>query len=249
MVPVQQPGQFAAVQLAWHVPMALHDCAALHVVHAPPLRPHMASAVPPTHVVPWQQPAQLPGPHVGVTHALPVHTRPVVVHVAHAAPAVPHAVSWLPVAQRPSLRQQPVGQVMALQTGVVTQLPPVHVEPVPHVEHAAPPRPHAVVSPPVTQRSPMQQPEQLVELHDGAPAQRLPVPQVWPVALQSAHSEPPVPHVAFCVPPTQLLPTQQPGHVLALHVAPPQLRVAASQRLPPLAQLVHDLPPMPQAAS
>ena len=76
-----------------------------HLVHAPPLSPHVAVAVPGTHVSPSQQPLQVLGPH-GSLHVPAVHFA-VAEHVAQALADTPHAADVSPVSHLSS-RQQPL---------------------------------------------------------------------------------------------------------------------------------------------
>jgi hypothetical protein len=88
LLPTQQPGQLAALQVTgtWHVrssgcPVGTHvRPVAVQFEHACPCLPHAFESLPVTHVLPSQQPPQLPGPHTGV----PSHRPPppgVEVHV------------------------------------------------------------------------------------------------------------------------------------------------------------------------
>ena len=69
VLPLQQPvAQLAALQLeAWQLPL-WQVVVPVHAAHAMPAAPHWAfdSLPTATQVLPLQQPAQLPGPHVAV---------------------------------------------------------------------------------------------------------------------------------------------------------------------------------------
>jgi hypothetical protein len=78
---------------------------------------------------PSQQPLQLDAMQGTVEQTPPWHSPPAP-HAAHAAPASPHwLLLWLPGATQAVLLQQPVGQVLALQTPLSGPLPGTHTPP------------------------------------------------------------------------------------------------------------------------
>ncbi len=104
----------------------------------------------------WQVPveSQHPVGHVvalqlGATQAPPVQASPDG-QTVHALPPVPHAIVLVPVSQKPSESQQPLGQLEALHV-VPMHAPPVQVSPVGHGRQALPPVPHAVLLVPDSQ--------------------------------------------------------------------------------------------------
>ena len=94
----------------------------------PPL-PHWAWLSLPvaTQVLPWQQPAQVPGPHVPPSAGAPqacvlVEQTWVPVQVTQAVPPVPQAPAEVPATQPASPSQQPLGQLVESQL-VATHVP------------------------------------------------------------------------------------------------------------------------------
>ena len=114
-----------------------------------------------------------------------------------------------------------------------------------------------MLSVPGKQMSPTQHPLQLAAEHAAEPLQAPPVPastpappgeQLCPVAEQSTHSSPPVPHVGSRIPSTQMLPTQQPEQLAGPQVVVEvQAPASTLQEVPVLVQSVHVAPPLPQA--
>jgi hypothetical protein len=214
-------GQFDAV-LQPQVP-PLPDVSAMHllpiVLVTPqlmqlfPVSPQAASAVPAAQVpalqqppLHWKPPAQLvEHSFVVVLQALPVEQSPGTVQ-----PHLPATQTWLsaPVEQ---LRQAPPIAPQALAAVPATQLVPSQ-------------------QPPLQARPPTQLDWQVcvVVLHaciDGQSVAALqpqlpPARQAWPsgLALQSLQLLPVAPHLVCVVPPTQLVPSQQPP----LQVSPPR---------------------------
>jgi hypothetical protein len=88
---------------------------------------------------PSQQPLQLDAVH-GTVEQAPAWQTPPAPHAAQVAPASPHwLLLWLPRATQAVLLQQPVGQVLALQTPLSgTQEPPWHRSPELHDAQKAP---------------------------------------------------------------------------------------------------------------
>lgn len=119
-----------------------------HAEHAWPPVPHALVEVPAWHTLPMQQPeGQVVELHVDAVTQLRPSQVWLPEQLEHCAPPVPHAEVEVPL-KHTSPAQQPEGQVVALQVEPPTQLPPVHAWPPLHVEHCAPPRPHAEVEVP-----------------------------------------------------------------------------------------------------
>jgi hypothetical protein len=104
-----------------------------HGEHALPPIPHAAVVLPPTQVLPTQQPAQLPGPHVtGGWHVRsfgwPVGTQmsPIEMQFLQAAPALPHAMLSAPPLHTVPLQQPP--QFAGPHVGLPWQVPPPILE-------------------------------------------------------------------------------------------------------------------------
>jgi hypothetical protein len=146
---------------------------------------------------------------------------------AQAAPATPHSLFVCDAyATHVVPLQQPFGHELALQTHWPVLV--LHVSPVPHALHAAPPAPHDMddSADSASQVEPLQQPAQ-------APPPQLQVPLVQLSPLPHVlHAAPPVPHSEIdCEEyPTQVVPLQQPLEqddalqthcpVLVLHACP-----------------------------
>jgi hypothetical protein len=216
----QVPGPHGGV--ATQVP-ALQVELAPHALQAAPPLPHAASDVMSTQALPWQQPAQLAGLHVGVWQVpAPEQVWPFPAQLAHWLPARPHAVSSPPPTHT-SPMQQPL-QFAGPQAGMPTQMgvppsEPLQVWPrMAQSSHMTPPMPQAVLLlPPCWQRLPTQQPSaQFCALHSEGVQVRVLVSQMSPNCVQSAHEAPLAPHCLASVPPTQnwvpvLSVTQQPN--------------------------------------
>jgi len=74
LLPTQQPGHVAALHVTgvWHVRSPPQTRPVdVQFVHAWPCLPHAVASLPTTHVLPWQQPPQLAGLHVGVPMQTP----------------------------------------------------------------------------------------------------------------------------------------------------------------------------------
>lgn len=103
-------------------------------------------------------------------------------HAAQVAPFNPHALLvWEPTAMHVVPLQQPV-QLVELQVGTAAQAPAWHVSVPAHAVHAAPFLPHCDLLSLAsgTQVVPLQQPAQLLELHDGVVDWQAPFTQVLP---------------------------------------------------------------------
>jgi len=123
------------------LPAELHSWPVGHALHVVPAAPHDVADSPEngSHVLPAvQQPAQAVPPHV---HAPPVHVPPLA-HEPHAAPPIPHSDDDCPDSAMhcPPALQHPPGHDAALHTHCPAVL---HVWPVSHAPHVAPPVPHA----------------------------------------------------------------------------------------------------------
>ena len=114
--PWQQPlGQVVLLQVATHE-VPLHVWLVPQLVHVAPPVPQAALMVPAWQTLPWQQP---PGQVVTLQleverHCVPLQLWPLP-QVMHTPPPVPHALVAVPGWHTFSA-QQPVGQVVALQT-------------------------------------------------------------------------------------------------------------------------------------
>ncbi len=123
------------------LPAELHSWPVGHALHVVPPAPQEVVDSPEngSHVSPAvQQPAQAVPPHV---HAPPVHVPPLE-HEPHAAPPMPHSDDDCPdgAMHCPPALQHPPGHDAALHTHCPAVL---HVWPVSHAPHVAPPVPHA----------------------------------------------------------------------------------------------------------
>lgn len=190
--------------------------------HATPFWPHCVFKKPGWHVsFASQQPGHVCGVHVGGfgTHVPPLHVAFCVVQSTHAAPPVPHALFCEPTAHT-SPAQQPLGHVCGLHFGGGgMHWPFEHTSPsVVQSVHCIPFTPHALSPLPTAQTFPAQQPlAQFCGLHCGGGPQKPPL-HARPLAAQSMHCAPPVPHAVSPVPPMQTPPLQQPfGHVAGPH--------------------------------
>ncbi len=190
--PLQQP---LGHVLASHeqVPLVRSQRPFVQDTHAAPPVPQLVadSDAYGSHVEPLQQPA---GHDVDVQTHCPVvvlHCCPVP-HDAHAAPPAPHEefVSEAYSTQVLPL-QQPFGHEVALHTHCPLLV--LHIWPVAHAAHAAPPEPQEVFDSLVSAShvEPLQQPA-----HDIVPHEQTPLEQVSPEP-HAAHTAPPVPHELF----------------------------------------------------
>lgn len=152
--------------------------------------------------------------------------------------------------------QQPL-QLSGPQWSIVSQLPLLHVAPLPQLMHCLPPSPQALAVFPGMQLLPRQQPLQLPGPHVGGTHWRPFGEQTAPAAWQSWHASPPVPHEKSCEPSTHVVPAQQPlGHVAESH---PDIGDWHSRKLsrglyahslnPLTTQLVQACPALPHALS
>ena len=105
------------------------------------------------------------------------------------------------------------------------------------------------------QASPTQQPGHVSGLQEPVDSHTPPCPPVVmhapPMPSQSVHCWPPMPHSVWDVPDTHVVPSQQPGQLLALQVVCPWQTppLPSATQLPPVArQLPHTAPEIPQAA-
>ena len=250
-LPAQQPAQFAGLHAggAWHV--RAFACpsgsqilpVALQFAHAAPFVPHALASVPTTHVVPLQQPAQLPGPHAAVPwHCPPVpdgpQAWPVAVQLTHAPPLFPHDVLSRP-GRHWSPTQQPVQFVASHLVVLHARVAPSHVRPsCEQSVQVAPLLPHAVASLPARQVATPLSKLQHPLGHSSGPQFALGRSQtrpfvtsqvVKPFAMQSEHARPADPHACVSEPTRQMpLLSQHPfGQLVGPHV-PPSPPVLAS---------------------
>jgi hypothetical protein len=165
-------------------------------------------------------------------------------HALHVLPPVPHAPELVPVSQKPSASQHPVGQVFALHV-VPVHAPAVHESPGGQGRQALPPVPQAEVLVPDSQfpklsQHPIGQLDALhvVPWHD-------PLLQVSPGG-HATHAAPPLPQEVVLSPDWQVpVASQQPvGQVEALQGGSWQ---APALQLSPVGQSAHNAPPVPQA--
>lgn len=171
-IPLQQPLQLPAAHKAAALQVRVeevHTSPAAHGAQAAPPEPQARADVPGSHVVPVQQPLQLPAEQsalllhvfVAVTHTSPA------VQVLHASPLLPQAVPFVPATQLLPLQQPSVQG--SLSTAPVPhpelwQLRAVssHVWPLPQLWQTSLPAaesPHAELPKPATQL-PESEPEQ-----------------------------------------------------------------------------------------
>jgi hypothetical protein len=228
----------------WHTPPT-HASPATHAAHAAPPVPQSFNDVPSWHTpVESQQPVgQVVALHAEALQIPPLHVSPGG-HDRHALPPVPHAPVLVPVSQKPSLSQQPMGQLAALQV-VPVHAPAVHESPGGHGTHESPPLPHAEVLVPDSHFPKLSQHPvpQLTGLQ--VTPKQAPMKHASPGG-HAVHATPPLPHAVELLPVWQTpVESQQPvGHVDALHVvtlhAPPL-------QLSPTGHDVQALPPVPHA--
>jgi hypothetical protein len=240
----QQPiGQLEALHVVpMHAP-PVQESPGGHGRHALPPTPHADVLVPDSQiprlsqqpfgqlvalqVVPWHDPALQESPEG---------------HTAQALPPLPHAVVLVPDSQAPAASQHPVGHVITLH-GLGWHAPPVQTSAEGQAVHASPPRPHAPVLVPDSQKpKASQQPVGHVVGSQTTPL-HTPAEQESPGG-QGKHAWPPVPHADVLLPFSQRpKPSQQPdGQVAALHVVPwhePIVHVS------PVGHATHVLPPLP----
>ena len=162
-------------------------------------------------------------------------------HCEHSPPPVPH---WPTLAgSHVGPVQHPFGHDVASHEG---QVPDVHT-PGRQLPHIAPPEPHNVLSLPVSQIEPLQQPT-----HDVLSQRHTPPEQCWPspqgswlphihapaavhvseVTPQSSHFDPATPQSPEDVVVTQLVPEQHPVHELELHTQAPPLQTCPAPQAP-----------------
>jgi hypothetical protein len=176
----------------------------------------------------------------------------------HCVPAMPHAVFWLPIAQTSAPMQQPA-QLAGLQFGCGTHWPLLHVSFALQTKHPSPALPHAPGVVATTQSLPAQQPGQLSGPHVTGvwhvPSFGWPgATHVWPVAVQSPHAWPPIPHAVESTPATQVVPLQHPVQLSGPHLgvpthAPPERPGVLEHVSPMSSQLWHAWPALPHARS
>jgi hypothetical protein len=243
----QQPvGQLVELHVApWHEPVT-HVSPTGHTEQDAPPVPHAPLTVPG-----WQVPSRRSQQPVGHVEALqgggwqtPALQLSPDGHEAHVKPPVPHAPGLVPVSQKPSASQQPVGQDFGPHATPM-QTPVRHESPAGHGTHAEPPTPHAEVLVPDSQRPALsQQPiGQVIGLHV-APT-HAPIVHTSPTG-QSAHDSPPMPQAAVLVPSWQVpVVSQHPvGQVAALQGEGLQVPL---EQVSPLGQDTHEVPPVPHA--
>jgi hypothetical protein len=244
--PLQQPvGQVEALHAATLQLPAVQLSPDGHAVQVAPPVPHAAFVLPG-----WQTPvmSQQPVGHVMALQVDPLQAPPTQVsvdgQVAHVAPPVPQNAVVVPASQIPVLSQQPVGQLAALQGGGL-QVPALHVSPVGHAVHVAPPVPHALELDPVSQKPSVSQHPvgHVMALH--ATPTHAPARHASPGG-HGSHGKPPAPQAEVLVPASHLpaLSQQPVMHVRGLHVRPSQAPVRQAS---PVGQASHACPPLPQA--
>jgi hypothetical protein len=158
--------------------------------HCEPEKPHCWSTVPARQVLPWQHPAQLPGPHVvGGTHPPLLHDSLLGAQSWHDAPPRPHAFADVP-SRHVSPTQHPL-QFCGPHDGVSVHCWFEHTSPEPaQFWHCDPAKPHALDDVPAWQALPTQHPGQFAGPHVGWP-RHWPLTHVSPSGTQSWHVEPP----------------------------------------------------------
>jgi hypothetical protein len=223
--------------------------------HCPPPTPHAVSTLPPTHRLPWQQPnGHVAGEQGPVpTHWLPWQVSPNCRQFWQVMPAKPHCGSMLPGTH--VLPRQHPGHVLGLQVCPVWHCPNgPHVSPTARqLTHCWPLIPQAVDELPGRHVLPAQQPEHVAALqpvcwtHCWLTQASTGLP-LW----QFSHACPPAPHSVASVPEKQVLPMQQPLHVLKLQTGTtlPQPCWIGSHTLKPSAwQFWQASPPRPHWVS
>jgi len=252
VLPAQQPAQLPGPQAAaWQAPPWQTWPLPAQFTHWPPPAPHAVFWLPTAQTLPMQQPAQFAGPQAGAGVQMPALQVSFAPQPLHTSPPLPHAAGVVATTQL--LPTQQPGQFAGPQvTGVWQVRSPAQMRPVVvQLVHAAPWRPHAVASLPVTHVVPWQQPPQFWGPHVGVPWQVPPPPgkdrHVWPDAVQLVHDWPATPHAVASVPERHLSPTQQPAQLVASHLPTPQVPVRGSHARPCDAQSTQAAPPVPHA--
>lgn len=161
-----------------HAPARHTGCDVPHAAHAAPPLPQEAPdcETAATQVVPSQQPEQLPGLQVGSG----LHVRPLPVKPLRQTHERPGAVSM-----QSALASQPPLPVRHSFTSA--HAPPMQVVPLPHAAHVAAPEPHAsdVCAAAAMHVSPIQQPGQLLAVHDALAVTQRPAWQTCPAGHAS----------------------------------------------------------------
>jgi hypothetical protein len=159
-------------------------------------------------------------------------------------PPDPHAVTVVPVSQKPSASQHPVGHVVGSHA-TPTHAPPAQESPGGHGTQTLPPVPQAVVFVPVSHLPELsQQPLAHVEGLHVTPSHP-PDMQESPGG-QARHALPPLPHAVVLVPVSHVPEASQHpvGQVVSSHGA--VLQVPAVQASPD-AHVTHAAPPVPHS--
>lgn len=174
VLPAQQPAQFWGPHAgSWQLPpwQTRDGFCPVQFEHSAPFRPHAVFWLPIAQMFPMQQPGQFAGLHCAAgTHAPLLHASPAP-HCLHTAPPAPHACAVVAITQL--FPTQHPAQFAALHVVCAWQvLSAAHTRLVePQLVHAAPWRPHAVVSEPVTHWPfAVQQPAQFCGPHAGVPS-------------------------------------------------------------------------------
>jgi hypothetical protein len=216
----------------------LSAVSASQAVQFRPAEPHCA-AVGVVQVFPWQHPlAQLVGSHTQVpplqrwpaaqagplpqVHAPAEHMSEAPSQATQVSPPMPH---WALVGSwQVPLKQQPLGQLAALQP---LQVPPAQVPPAPQAWQERPPVPQAVSATPGMQKSPLQQPPQVLgpQLEVLPPPPPPPPPPAPPPPPPSAPPPPPV----LPPPPPAVPPPSPPPELSTTAQTPPEQRYPAVQ--------------------
>jgi hypothetical protein len=213
----------AASQHPLHVP-GLHGCAthdplshaapdALQSWQASPPVPHAISWPPRAQTPPWQQPRHVTGPHVA--SQVPFTQSKPEAHDVHAPPCRPQLAVVVPPMQ--AFPAQQPEQFEGPHAALERHAPAEQLVPVGHDWHASPLPPHAESFVPGRHWLSLQQPLGHTLESQGATVVHT-LPTQLAVVLQTWHASPPEPHASFMPPATQVLPWQQPAHVVGLHV-------------------------------
>jgi hypothetical protein len=247
VLPWQHPWQFHGPQVvgATHAWFWQVSPSGRQFWHCAPAWPHAVSIVPAMHVLPWQQPAQLLGPHVvGRTQAPFEHVSPLAAQSWHEAPPKPHAVDDDPPTHVLPMQHPPQFCGPHVGCSVHAWFEQTSPEPA-QFRHCAPPKPHAFDDVPTWHELPKQHPGQLLGPHVAWPW-HAPLTHVSPNARQSWHVAPPKPHVDGVLPLRHVLPMQHPPQFCGPHVVcavqKPPLHVSLNAR-----QFWHCMPFSPQA--
>jgi hypothetical protein len=243
-------GQLEALHVApWQDP-ALHMSPGGQGTQALPPLPHAIELLPGSQTpVMLQQPVGHVAALQGGGWQVPAGQLSPGGHAAHRLPPLPHALVLVPISQKPSASQHPVGHVEGSHGGPLHS-PAEQESAGGHGKQAWPPVPHANMLLPGSQfPRPSQQPFGQLEALQVIPWQE-PALQLSPGG-QGMHARPSLPQDVVLLPGSQIpAALQQPvGHVAELHgwisQMPPRQRSSgghAAQALPPLPQAVGLVP-------